>query len=119
MKAELILNEYDAGPWLKENGLTQTEVVRSSRSVVTLNGTKYQGEIIKRGISASFVEMRDTSWYRLVAALRERPVKVRYIDDDIGPRTAYFLVSSPTASAKVVRGGITYFSGGSVTLEEV
>lgn len=119
MQIEFVLNDFDAGPWLIEGGLTQSEIVRLGRSVVTLNGTKHQSEIRKRGITANFMEMRDESWYALNKALSIRPVVVKYVDDSMGPRIAKFLVSNPSAAAKTVQGGITYFDKGTVTLEEV
>lgn len=119
MQIEFVLNDFDAGPWLIEDGLIQSEIVRLGRSVVTLNGTIHQGQIIKRGITANFVEMRDKNWYALNEALSSRPVLVKYVDDRLGPRIAKFLVSNPSAAAKTVQGGITYFDKGTVTLEEV
>lgn len=118
MQAILIINGTDFSPWLASGGLQQTEIPRLSRSVVTLDGISHRQEIIKRGITASLVEMRDTTWYRLTAALQTRPATVRYIDDRFGDTTRLFYVSGATAAAKTVRGGHTYFQGGSFTLEE-
>ena len=39
MQAKLIINGEDFSPWLRENGLQQTEIVRQGRSVVALDGT--------------------------------------------------------------------------------
>ena len=47
-----------------------------------------------------------------------RPATVRYIDDALGDTTRLFYVSGPSAAAKTVRGGHTYFQGASFTLEE-
>ena len=118
MKAILIINGTDFTPWLQSGGFQQMEIVRRGRSVVDLNGTEYRDEIIKRSIAVSLIEMRDTTWYRLIAALRVRPAAVRYIDDALGDVTKKFYVSGPTAAAKAVRGGHTYFSGGTFSLEE-
>lgn len=118
MKAILIINGTDFTPWLQSGGLQQMEITRRGRSVVDLNGTEYRNEIIKRSIAVSLIEMRDTTWYRLIAALRIRPATVRYIDDDLGDVTKKFYISGPTAAAKTVRGGHTYFSGGALSLEE-
>lgn len=118
MEAKLIINGTDFTPWLLAGGLQQTEVLRLSRSVVTLDGVSHRQEVVKRGISVSLVELRDATWYRMVDALRTRPAAVRYIDDRYGDTTRLFYVGSPTASAKTVRGGHTYFQGGSFTLEE-
>ena len=118
MQAKLKINGVDFSPWLKENGLQQTEIVRQGSGIVTMDGMLHQTQIIKRGISAALVELRDVTWYRLMEALRTRPATVEYIDDEKGERSAVFYVTSPTATAKTVRGGITYFSGGTFSLEE-
>ena len=118
MEANLINNGVDYTPWLLAGGLQQTEVPRLSRDVVTLDGVSHRQEVIKRGIAASLVELRDATWYRLLAALQTRPATVRYIDDALGDTTRLFYVSGPTAAAKTVRGGHTYFQGASFTLEE-
>lgn len=118
MEAKLIINGVDFSPWLLAGGLRQSETYRLSRSVVTLDGTAHRQEAVKRIIAASLVELRDETWYRLLAALRERPAAVRYVDDHLGDTTRLFYVTGPAAAAKTVRGGRTYFSGGTFTLEE-
>lgn len=118
MEAILIVNGVDFSPWLLEGGLQQTEVLRLSRGVVTLDGVSHRQEVVKRGIAASLVELRDGTWYRLLAALRTRPATVRYIDDALGDTTRLFYVTGPSAAARTVRGGHTYFRGASFTLEE-
>lgn len=118
MEAILIINGVDFTPWLRSGGLQQTEVIRQGRTVVGLDGTAYRAEIVKRGISVGLVELRDGTWYRLAAALQGRPAVVRYIDDRLGDCTKRFYITGPTAAAKTVRGGHTYFTGGSFELEE-
>lgn len=118
MEAKLIINGVDFSPWLLAGGLQQTEISRLGRGVVTLDGVSHRQETVKRGISASLVELRDETWYRLLAALRERPARVEYIDDALGETTRLFYVSGPTAAAKTVRGGHTWFQGASFSLEE-
>ena len=113
MRAILIINNVDFTPWLRSGGLHQTEIVRGGGG-----GTEYRSEIIKRGISVSLVELRDVTWYRLQDALKTRPATVRYIDDRLGETVRQFYVGGPTAAAKTVRGGHTYFSGGAFSLEE-
>lgn len=54
----------------------------------------------------------------LAEALKERPAVVRYIDDRLGDCTKRFYITGPTAAARTVRGGHTYFQGASFTLEE-
>lgn len=118
MRAILIINGVDFGPYLRSEGLTQTEITRRGRSVVTLDGTEYRNEIVKRSIAVSLVELRDKTWYRLASALNTRPASVRYIDDRYGDNTRLFYVSGLTSAAKTVRGGNTYFSGIAFQLEE-
>lgn len=119
MEAKLTINGEDFAPWLKEGGLRQTEVIRKGRSIVTLDGTDHRAGIVKRHISASLVELRDETWYRLLAALQDRPAQVGYLDDSAGETQRLFHVSNPVASAKTVRGGHTYFSGATLELEEM
>lgn len=118
MRAILIINGVDFTPYLRSEGLTQSEITRRGRSVVDLNGTEHRDEIVKRSIAVSLIELRDTAWYRVVDALNTRPAAVRYIDDRYGDTTRLFYVSGLTAAARTVRGGHTYFAGGSFTLEE-
>ena len=54
----------------------------------------------------------------MLEALRDRPVQARYIDDRMGEAVKTFYVAGPTAAAQAVRGGHTYFTGGSFELEE-
>lgn len=118
MEAILIINGVDFTPWLLAGGLQQTEIPRLQRSVITLDGVSHRQEVIKRGIAVSLVELRDGTWYRLRSALQTRPATVRYIDDVYGDTARLFYVSGPTAAAKTVRGGHTYFQGVSFSLEE-
>lgn len=104
---------------IAENGITQSEVSRRAKEVVTLDGLLERAEVLKRRISVRLVEVTDKRWYEICAALKTRPATVHYIDDKLGETTKLFYVSSPTASARRVVGGITYFRGGSFTLEEV
>lgn len=118
MLTKLTINGTDFTQWLAEEGLTIGEEVRQSSEVVALSGVLYRAEIVKRSISVSLVELRDVTWRKLLDALQDRPAKVTYTDDLQGEKTALFWVSSPEATAKTVRGGITYYSGISFELTE-
>lgn len=119
MRAKLVINGVDFSPWVKAGGLIQREISRQSRSVVTLNGTEYRSEIIKRSIEVSLTKMRDDTWRRLLDALQRRPATVTYIDDRLGETTRRFYVSGPSAAADKVFGNVTSMSGGAFTLEEI
>lgn len=118
MRAILMINGIDFSPYLRAEGLVQTEITRQGREIVDLNGTSYRAGIVKRGISAELIDLRDDVWYKLTAALQDRPAVVRYIDDRLGECVKWFYVVGPSAAAKTVRGGHTYFTGGSFELEE-
>lgn len=118
MRAFLIINGVDFSPYLLSEGLCQTEILRQEREVVGLDGVSHRTETVKRGISVGLAELRDDTWYRLIEALRVRPATVRYLDDRLGNVAKRFYVTGPAAAAQTVRGGHTYFTGGSFTLEE-
>lgn len=119
MQVFMEINGLDITGDIREDGITQSEFTRASREVVTLSGYSERSDVRKRAISVRLLERRDSRWYEICAALRTRPVTVRYIDDTTGNATKQFYVTSLSASAKRVMGGNTYFSGGSFTLEEV
>lgn len=119
MRAKLVINGVDFSPWVKEGGLFQREIARQSRSVVTLNGTEYRSEIIKRGIDVTLTKMRDDTWRRLLGALKKRPATITYIDDRLGETTRRFYVSAPSAAAEKVFGTVTSLNGAAFTLEEM
>lgn len=118
MRAKLVINGVDFTPWILEEGMEQYELTRQERSVVGLDGIDYRAGVVKRGISVSLTRMKDTTWYSLLDALRARPAAVEYIDDAMGEMRKLFYVSAPSATTRMVRGGTTYFGGGSFTLEE-
>ena len=118
MKAKLIINGLDISRVIRENGLKQSEIQRLGRSVITLDGTLYQTQTVKRRLDVGLVNLRDDGWYAVEQALATRPASVTYLDDSLGERTALFYVVSPTAAAKTVRGSHTWFGGISFALEE-
>lgn len=119
MLTKLVINDTDFTQYLKEEGLQLSEEVRQSSEVVSLTGVLYRSEIVKKSIKVDLVELRDTTWRKLLNALWHRPATVKYTDDAYGSdKTISCWISSPTATAKTVRGGITYYSGISFTLTE-
>ena len=118
MRAKLIVNDLDLSSVIREGGLQQSEEVRLSRSVTTLDGTLHQVETVKRNISVSLVGLRDDGYRKVMNALKTRPATVTYVDDSLGERTALFYVESPGATAKTVWGGHTWYSDISFSLKE-
>lgn len=117
MEAKLKINGVDFIPWVKEGGIQQTDIKRQSRSVVTLDGTLYQTEVIKRGISVNLVEMRDATLFRLTDALTN-PAVAEYTDKNGGTLEKTFYISGPHVTEKTIMGGNTYLNGISFSMEE-
>ncbi len=118
MNVKLVINGYNALPYVAEGGIEQSEVYRQQSSMIALDGTLWQSEIVKRGLSISMREMRDANWRALCKALASRPVSVEYVDDAKGDRTALFYVTSVSAGTKRNANGLTWYSGASISLEE-
>lgn len=119
MQVFLDVNGLSITGSIAENGIAQSGFTRKAIEVVTLDGYAERGNVKKRRINVRLVEVTDKRWYAICAALKTDPATVHYIDDAEGEVTKRFYVTSPTAQAKRVVGGITYFSGGTFTLEEV
>ncbi len=119
MQVFMEINGLDISRCIREGGIVQSEVTRSSRTVSTLAGYLEKSEVIKRRITVQLVELRDEQWYAVCLALKNRPVAVHYLDDTTGETRKSFYVSNPTATAQKVLGGNTFFSGGTFTLEEI
>ena len=119
MQVRLNVNGVEFTPWLAENGYVLTPLIRQSRSVVVRNGTEYRAEIHKHQLDATLVEVRDGTLATLSAALDKSPATVLFTDDHQQLLTRTMYVTGPTATAKTVRGGNTYFSGVTFTFEEM
>lgn len=117
MQIRLNINGFELAPWLAENGYILSPLIRQSRSVITLGGTEYRTEVKKHSIEATTVELRDNTLRSIKAALTS-PATVIFTDDEGNDLTRTMYVSGPTATAKTVRGGNTYFAGVTITLEE-
>ena len=117
MQAKLIINGVNFAQWIKSDGMTQSDIRRNSKSLVTLDGVEHRTGIVKRAISVELVTMRDDTLSFLSAALTS-PAAVQYTDRDGYDRTSTFYVSDPVSTAKMIRRGVTYWDGIGFTLEE-
>lgn len=117
MQVRLNINGFELTPWLAERGYVLSTLVRQSRSVITIGGTEYRTGINKHRIEATTVELRDVTLKAIVAALTHAAT-VLFTDDEGNELTRTMYVSWPTETAKTVRGGITYYAGPTITLEE-
>lgn len=118
MQIKLTINGVDFAPWVAENGLTRSPLVRQSRSIVVLNGTEYRTDVRKHSLEVQLVELRDNTLATLTAALSS-PATVLFTDNQGNDLSRTMYVTGPTEPAKTVRGGNTYYSGVSFTLEEM
>lgn len=118
MEANVIINNVDFSPWIAEGGITYKEIYRQGRDIVALDGTLYRSQIKKRGMDISLVELRDNTLAILKQALVTSPATVtfRWSTGESLTRTMY--ISDQSEEAKTVRGGNTYYSGISFSLEE-
>lgn len=117
MQYTMFINSVDFSPYLRENGVQQYTVTRNARSVVTMDGTLFRSAVEKVGLRVQLREVRDKNLADLTAALSQQ-VPVKYTDRKLGDVTKTFYVTGLTATTKTVRGGNTYWSGVSFTLEE-
>ena len=117
MEAKAIYNGVDLSRWAKENGIVQNTVFRASRSVITLSGSLIKRQIPKRTVSIRLLEIRDSTLLSIAPAIVPLGT-FEYTDRDVGDRTAQFYAHISTGTEKTVRGGITYWSGVTIELEE-
>lgn len=117
MELAVTINEVDFTPWLAEDGVTFSPIVRQGRDVVLMNGVLSRKQVTKRGLNLQLVTLRDVTLERLrEAATGLCTVTITgAVPADI-PR--YYYVSGFGYTAKTVRGGNTYYSGVSFDLEE-
>lgn len=117
MQTTLKINGVDFTPYIMEGGMTQSPVLRQSRTVETIGGTLFKSEVEKRVIYVQLVEVRDSTLSRLMSGVTNLST-VEY-DDIMGTRrTACFYVSVTSAVAKKVIGGNTYYNGVMLQMEE-
>lgn len=119
MQAKLTINGWDFARWAQAEGIQHYDILRQSREVVALDGTSYRAQVRKQGLRVALTEVRDETLAAMMEALAVSPAQVTYTGLTGAEHTRRFYVAGPEASEKTVRGGITYWSGVSFTLEEV
>lgn len=118
MEYRQTVNGVDHAPYIKEGGAVQSDVLRNQRSVTTMDGVLHTTATVKRRIVTQLLEMPDNILQKLMGSLTT-PAEVTYTDRDKGETTGVFHVTGRSAGARTVRGGNTYWSGATYTLEEV
>lgn len=117
MQGKWIIDGFDLSPYLLEGGVSYSNDARQSREIVTLAGTLHRKEVRKRKISLSLVTMSDRTLKEVLAHIPQRG-SMEYPEEDGVQSTRTFYFSAPQYSAKVVRGGNTYYSGLTLDAEE-
>ncbi|MBP3389139.1 MAG: hypothetical protein J6K98_04605 [Clostridia bacterium] len=117
MEAKLVINGVDFVPYCAANGIQQSDIVRRSVSVTTLDGTLHHQKIIKRQLSVSLVELRNDTLKMIITSLSS-PATVEYTDKSGVDRSGTFYISGPDATEKTISGGNTYWTGITLTLTE-
>lgn len=118
MESKAIFNGIDLAKWAAEDGIIQSTVFRAARSVTTLSGQLYKRNVAKRSVTITLVEVRDSTLRRIAEAIVPQGT-FEYTDRDVGDRSAEFYANISTATQRTVRGGITYWRGIRIELEEV
>lgn len=118
MQATWTINGLDVSRLLAEDGVSYSEIYRQSRGIITLDGMLEQTQVIKRGLSLTFMTLQDRRLAELTAALKARPVTMIYTEKDGSAATRLFYVTGFSGGVKVVRGGNTYWTGVQLELEE-
>ena len=118
MQTKLLIGGVDFTPYIIEGGIQYGWAARQAKSVVAMDGTLYASETRKRTLSVSLVTLRYETVCRLFGGLGSLET-VRYDEQSGQPAEKLFYVGAPTWAAKRVTGGNTYYSGCTVTLEEM
>lgn len=112
-----IINGVDFAPYIRENGVQQSDVLRNERRVITLDGVLHMSSVAKRKIAVQMVEMRDEVLCNLFSVLSGL-VTVEYTDFENGDVIKNFYVTSRSVGVRTVKGGNTYWRNASFVLEE-
>lgn len=118
MEYKQTINGVDHAPYIKEGGVEQSDILRNQQSIVTMDGVLHTAAVVKRRIVTQLLEVTDSRLRTLMGSLTT-PATVDYTDRDAGDVSKTFHVTLRSAGAKTVRGGVTYWSGASYTLEEM
>lgn len=119
MEAILTVNGMNILPYIIMDGIQQTMIVRRSREIVTMGGTKRRVVITKRGLTLNLLKTKAEDIQEIERAFSGEYVTVTYIDRELGIRTADFFVTDASSITHESRGGNTFLTGTTYVLEEV
>lgn len=113
----LKINGQDLTGLIAIDGLKQSTLLRQAKTVVTLDGTEYRGNIPKRQLDVQLVEMRADRLTEIVSKITQ-PSSVTYVDRHLGQVTKDFWVDGLASADKIVQAGLSYIDGVSFSLVE-
>jgi hypothetical protein len=114
-----IMNGTDLSSHVQESGIVRGTVYRNTKSRVTIEGKKYQGQIKKLTLTVPFDPMSEDNLQTVLSVVDQDYVDVQYRDPVLGIVIKTFIPSVGEISLTLEdRNGVAYWSGLSVKLEE-
>lgn len=119
-RSVLKINDFDVGPYIKEDGIKYSTVTRNEKSFIAMDGTKNLKEIDKMKLSIDILDMSDSQFTDFCECLRPNPAEVELIDfeRDVSYTNAPFYVTRPTYTHKKSIGTVTYVCDINFSIEE-
>ena len=114
-----IMNGVDLSRYVKESGIIRGTTYRNTKTRVTIEGKKYQGKVKKLVLEIPFEPMSEDDLQEVLKLIDQDYVEVQYRDPFLGMVLKTFIPSIGEISLVMEdRGGVSYWSGLSVELEE-
>lgn len=114
-----IMDGIDLSHHVQESGIIRRITYRNTKSRVTIEGKKYQGTVKKLVLEVPFDPMSEDDLQEALRVIDQDYVDVQYKDPVLGTIFRTFIPSVGEISLVMEdRGGVSYWSGLSVELEE-
>lgn len=120
MRASLIINAKQIGPYIAEDGLSITRTKRAEKSLTTKDGTLWKKDKEKLSVSVTLLDMSDEQYREISAFFSPNPATVSITDFVTGETftNRTFYINEMPVQAKKSIGMLTYLTGLSLSLEE-
>lgn len=120
MRFQLIINNLDITPYIKEGGVDVSYVSRNERNLVTMDGVRHYVSREKLRLSISLLDrLYDSAYHDVANVLVNNPVDVSYFDFDSGQTvTGYFYVFDKKHKPLKTFANISLINDGGFTLEQ-
>ena len=119
MRYSLVINGYEFGRYIPENGVAVSRVPRNEKSVVTMDGVRHSKRIEKRHFDVTLYDMPDSIFVYLRTKLSPNPATVHFTDfDENRAIDSTFYVDDFKYSVKQSIGDASRLSGVTLSLEE-